>query len=180
MVVTHAAPRVRSSHVSGASPLSTRTMVMHSSTGQTSEQRLQPTHSVSSTRGMRASGVGYGPCGDAAAARSLRVTGVTAIAARLRASIVGGSGMQLDVAIDRAGDAVEMNALVRAIPAGDVAKVAADALLLVDARDDLVIQVEMLPLRDAPTDSPRKSSMVLKPLERIQFSSPSAMSSTMR
>ena len=66
--------------------MSTRTMVMHWSTGQTSEQRLQPTHSVSSTRGMRAKGVGYGPCGANAAARSLRVTGVTAIdgaAARL-------------------------------------------------------------------------------------------------
>ena len=33
-----------------------RSMVMQFSTGQTSEHRLQPTHSVSSTRGMRARG----------------------------------------------------------------------------------------------------------------------------
>ena len=38
-------------------PVSTRSMVMQSSTGQTSQHRLQPTHSCSSTRGMRASGV---------------------------------------------------------------------------------------------------------------------------
>ena len=55
--VTHAAPFVRSSHVSGFSPVSTSTIVMHSSTGQTSEHKLQPTHSVSSTRGILSSGV---------------------------------------------------------------------------------------------------------------------------
>ena len=66
----------------GGRPVSTRTMVMHWSTGQTSEHRLQPTHSVSSTRGMRASGVGYGPCA-VTASRSLRVTGVSAMDARL-------------------------------------------------------------------------------------------------
>src|ERR1700683_1819593 len=76
--VSHSAPRVRSSHVCGARPVSTSTIVMHPSTGHTSEHKLHPTHSVSSTRGMRARGVGYGP--DAAnAARSLRVTGVSAI-----------------------------------------------------------------------------------------------------
>src|ERR1700678_2746967 len=41
-----------------------------------------------------------------------------------------------------------MDALVRAIPARDVAQVATDALIWVDARDDLVIQIEMLPLSD--------------------------------
>ena len=57
--------------------------------------------------------------------------------------------MQLDMSIDRAGDAIKMNALVGAIPAGDVAEIAANAFLLVDVRDDFVVQVEMLPLRDA-------------------------------
>ena len=83
--------------------------------------------------------------------------------------------MQFNVAVDRAGDAVEMNALVCAIPAGNVAKVAADALLLVDAGDDLVVQVKVLPLRDAINERPRKSSMVGKLLRRIQFSRPSAI-----
>ena len=91
------------------------------------------------------------------------------------------NGVQLYVAIDGAGDAVEMDALMRAIPAGDVAEVAADALLLVDVRDDFVVQVEVLPLGDAvASDRPRKSSMVAKPFVRIQLSRPSAMSSTMR
>ncbi len=76
--VAHTAPLVRSSQLSAANPFSTRTMVMHSSTGHTSEHRLQPTHSVSSTRGIRARGVGYGPCSDSLIRRSLRVTGVLA------------------------------------------------------------------------------------------------------
>ena len=42
-----------------------------------------------------------------------------------------------------------MNTLVRAVPARDVAQVAADALFRVDARDDFVIQVEMLPILHA-------------------------------
>ena len=40
-----------------------------------------------------------------------------------------------------------MDALVRAVPAGDVAELAADAQRLVDPRDDLVVQVQVLPLR---------------------------------
>jgi hypothetical protein len=64
-------------------------MVMQPSTGQTSEHKLQPTHSVSSTRGIRSSGVGYGPCAKAVA-RSFRVTGVSAIEARLSASFAAG------------------------------------------------------------------------------------------
>ncbi len=50
-------PFVRSSHVSAGSPVGTSIIEMHASTGQTQEHRLQPTHSVSSTRGMRANGV---------------------------------------------------------------------------------------------------------------------------
>ena len=42
--------------------------------------------------------------------------------------------------------AIEMNALVRAVPAGGVAELAADAVVFVDARDDLVVEVEVLPL----------------------------------
>src|SRR5581483_2952168 len=38
------------------------------------------------------------------------------------------------------------DALVRAVPARDVAELAADALLRVDARDDLVGEVEVAPL----------------------------------
>src|ERR1700733_9921738 len=41
-----------------------------------------------------------------------------------------------------------MNALVRAIPAGDVAEIATNALLGMDARHDAVIQIQVLPLRD--------------------------------
>ena len=54
--------------------------------------------------------------------------------------------MQLHMAVHWAGDAVEMNALMRAIPAGNVTKVAADALLFVDVRNNLVVQVKVLPL----------------------------------
>jgi len=48
---------VRSAQVSGANPVSRSTMVIHPSTGQTSEHKLHPTHSVSSTRGIRSSEV---------------------------------------------------------------------------------------------------------------------------
>src|SRR5207247_2463113 len=43
--------------------------------------------------------------------------------------------------------AVHVDALVRAIPAGDVAEVAADTFLGVNARHDFVIQVELVPIR---------------------------------
>ncbi|SPE19016.1 hypothetical protein SBA5_180049 [Candidatus Sulfotelmatomonas gaucii] len=85
----HAAPRVRSSHVSAFNPVSTSTIVMHPSTGHTHQHKLHPTHSVSSTRGIRSSGVGYGP-GANASARSLRVTGVSAICALRSASSCAG------------------------------------------------------------------------------------------
>ena len=57
--------------------------------------------------------------------------------------------MQFHVAVHRAPHAVQMNALVRAVPAGDVTKVAANALLLVDVRDDFVVQVQVLPFGHA-------------------------------
>src|ERR1039457_5410541 len=41
------------------------------------------------------------------------------------------------------GRFVEVDALVRAVPAGDVAEVAADAGIAIDAGDDAVVQVEM-------------------------------------
>src|SRR4051812_47675943 len=43
---------------------------------------------------------------------------------------------------------VHVDALVRAVPTRDIAEVAPDALLLVNLGDDLIIQVEVLPLRD--------------------------------
>src|ERR1035441_5587731 len=45
---THSASAVRSAQVCGANPVGRSTMVMHPSTGQTSEHKLHPTHSVSS------------------------------------------------------------------------------------------------------------------------------------
>ncbi len=43
---------------------------------------------------------------------------------------------------------VEVDALVRAVPASDVAKIAADAGLAIDACHDAIVQVEVLPLGD--------------------------------
>ena len=88
--------------------------------------------------------------------------------------------MQLYMTIDGSGDAIEMNALVRAVPACNVAKIAANALLLVDVRDDFVIEIQVLPLVTFGKESPRKSSIDPNPFERIQLSRPSVMSSTMR
>src|ERR1035438_3297660 len=48
----------------------------------------------------------------------------------------------------RPGGFIEVDALVRAVPAGDVAEIAADAGLAIDAGDDAVVQVEVLPLGD--------------------------------
>jgi len=74
----------------------------------------------------------------------------------------------------------DVDTLVRPIPAGDVTEVAADAFIRMDAGDDLVIQVEMLPFGDVGRLRPRKSSMVRKPFSSIQLLRPSIMSSTMR
>src|ERR1700728_3470096 len=49
-----------------------------------------------------------------------------------------------------------MDALVRAVPAGNMAKVAANAFLLVDARHDFVVKVQMLPLGHAAKRKPAK------------------------
>jgi hypothetical protein len=62
-------------------------MVMQSSTGHTSQHRLQPTHSCSSTRGIRAGGV---LSGAAPFAPSSFGIGVTAIRARLAAVTLSG------------------------------------------------------------------------------------------
>ena len=58
--------------------------------------------------------------------------------ARLAASSVSG----------HAHARLDVNALMRAVPARDVAQVAADAFLAIDPRHDLVIQIQVLPLRD--------------------------------
>src|SRR5579862_1312989 len=42
----------------------------------------------------------------------------------------------------------QVNALVGAVPAGDITKIAPDALVGVNARDDLIVQVEILPIGD--------------------------------
>src|SRR5258708_16091734 len=63
VLITSSAPggtsplAVRSSQLSNANPLSTRSIVMQFSTGQTRKQRLQPTQWSSSTRGIRSRGV---------------------------------------------------------------------------------------------------------------------------
>ncbi len=64
--------------------------------------------------------------------------------------------MQLHMPIHRPRHAIQMNALVRAIPARNVAQVAANALLLVDARHNLVIQIQVLPLRHSIQRQPAK------------------------
>ena len=148
-------------------PVSTCSMVMQFSTGQTSQQRLQPTHSASSTWGMRSGGVGVPPA--ARSASSLAI-GVTVRRARLAASSDSGRAV-----------AIQVDALVRAVPAGDVAEVAADALIAIDAGDDLVIQVEVLPLGDLGDARGRGNRRVVrKPFSSIQLLRPSIMSSTMR
>ena len=55
-----------------------------------------------------------------------------------------------------AADAIQVDALVRAVPASGVAECAADALLFVDAGDDLIVEVEVLPLLDARHGQPAK------------------------
>ena len=142
-------------------------MVMQFSTGHTSQQRLQPTHSSSSTRGMRASGV-----------RRFRAT---LVQLGDRRDGDARRGCARFARCPGGACAVEMDALVRAVPAGDVAEVAADALLAIDARDDLVVQVEMLPLGDPAAGSARGNRRwCAKPFSSIQLPRPSIMSSTMR
>src|ERR1051326_2696678 len=43
---------------------------------------------------------------------------------------------------------VEMNALVGAVPTRHIAQIAADAFIAIDARDDFVIQIQVLPIGD--------------------------------
>ncbi len=77
--------------------------------------------------------------------------------------------------------AFNVNALMRAIPACDVAQIAADAFIGMNARDDFVIQIQTLPFRyiwQAASAKNRQSWRILFP--SIQLLRPSIMSSTMR
>src|SRR5471032_3407458 len=51
---------------------------------------------------------------------------------------------------------VQMDALMRAIPARDVAEIAANALVAIDPRYDLVVQIQVLPIRDLRQRQPAK------------------------
>src|SRR5437763_1193321 len=51
---------------------------------------------------------------------------------------------------------IEVNALMSAVPASHITKIAPDALFLVNSRDNLVIQIEMLPLSDLRQAEPAK------------------------
>jgi len=64
--------------------------------------------------------------------------------------------MQLDLAVDRAGCTIAVDALVSAIPACNLAKAAANAFLLVDVRNYLVIQIEVRPIGDPVEGEPAK------------------------
>src|ERR1700685_976218 len=50
----------------------------------------------------------------------------------------------------------QVDALMRAVPAGDVTKLAADAFLRVNARHDFEIQVQVIPVRDLGRAQPAK------------------------
>ena len=99
---------------------------------------------------------------------------------RLRASNTLGGSCTSHVSVAHSVHPVEMDALVRAVPTGDVAKVASDAQRLIDVRHDLVVQIQVLPVRHLLQAETAKSSMVAKPFSSIQWLSPSIMSSTMR
>ena len=119
-----ASPGNRSSSSCVSAAVGDRPMVMQSSTGQTSEQRLQPTQSSSRTFGNRFAG---------------NATRAEAVAVRRH----------------------QVDALVRAVFAGDVAQVAADALVVIDARDALVIQVERSPTSAASARPCRRVRITL-------------------
>jgi hypothetical protein len=173
-----ASPLVRSSHVSGQPKSTSCTIVMQSSTGHTSEHRLQPTHSVSSTRGIRASGVGYHP--ELHRRASSLGIGVTAIDAWLTASISRGFGAPPRAHPPaRSPDPDECTGARH--PSKRVAEIAADAFLLIDARNDFVVQIQVLPLRHASAATARENPRSFrKALLAHPVQQPSAMSSTMR
>src|ERR1700734_3420481 len=52
--------------------------------------------------------------------------------------------------------AIQVNTLMRAIPTGYVAQLAADALLFVNARHDFEIQIQMVPVGDLGSAQPAK------------------------
>ena len=103
---------MRSFQLMCGAPVSMCFMVMQFSTGHTSAQRLQPTHSSSMIRG-------------------------TCTSMPL--------GFFLPFAVRRAA-IVRSDGLVRAVFAGDVAELAADAQLGINLGDDFVIQVEVAPV----------------------------------
>src|ERR1700721_1059312 len=51
---------------------------------------------------------------------------------------------------------IQVNTLMRAIPTSDVAQLAADALLFVNARHDFEIQIQMVPVGDLGSAQPAK------------------------
>ena len=132
------APMRCSQDLATAGQLSTRSMVMQSSTGHTSAAEIAADAFVfihARNARERAWTVLATTAAiqlrDRRARRCARGSSASDFAGRCRAI---------------ARDAIQMNALMRAIPAGDVAQLAADAFLRMDARDDLVIQI-----RDAST-----------------------------
>ncbi len=120
---------MRCSQDSAGIPRSTRSIVMQSSTGHTSQQRLQPTHScfIDMRNPFRR--------------RHVAAIGACAVELRNRRHR-DHSARRFDKALG-IRVAIDMNTLMRAIPASDVAKIATDALVRMNLRDDLVIQIEM-------------------------------------
>ncbi len=142
------APRVRSSHVSAGKPVLNshhRDALIH----RTNKRTEIAAHALGLIHARNAAERRRIRSQITAAARSLRVTGVSAIDARLCVSRVAGIGCNSTCPSTGPDYTIEMNALMRAIPAGNVAQIAANALLLVDARNNLVIQIQVLPLSHA-------------------------------
>ncbi len=117
---------VRCSQLWNGRPVSTRSMVMQSSTGTD-----QPTE-------IAADALSFVDARDAMR-RSVAVGCLRTIELSNRSD---GGGRQ------SSGRSGQMDALVGAVPAGDVAEIAADAFFGMNAGDDLVVQVQMFPLGD--------------------------------
>jgi hypothetical protein len=60
----------------------------------------------------------------------------------------GGDALRRALRVRLRERTIEVNALVRAVPACGVAEFAADAFLFVNVRDDFVVEVEVLPISD--------------------------------
>src|SRR6185369_16158850 len=72
--------------------------------------------------------------------------------------------MKFNPPVYRALRSIDMDALMRAISACNVAQVAADAFLLVDMCNNLVIQIQMFPFSDAINRESAKILQRRKPL----------------